>query len=186
MRRFSTRFSSAYPLALFALLADAAPTPEDPTQDVRCVPVAERGDRKLGCYVTATQEIGLLGATSVYWHIYSYPTRAAAESLRGRNAMVVESLGRVWGFAIAEAGWKASSGERVARVGPLPVTSAVKYTAVYRRGSSCPECGLAFTDIPVRRPGTCSPGSSASKHPGRDRSCGLERAASSRRARRWC
>ena len=45
---------------------------------------------------------------------------------------MIESLGKIWVFTIAEAGWRPSAGERVAEIGPLPVNpETTDYTAVY-------------------------------------------------------
>jgi hypothetical protein len=66
----------------------------------------------------------------MFWHIYPYPTRAAAEAAKPAPAgTVVESLGKVWLFVIANAQWRPSAGDRVARIGPLPVTRGTHYTA---------------------------------------------------------
>jgi quercetin dioxygenase-like cupin family protein len=62
---------------------------------------------------------------------------------------VVSSLGRIWLFTIAEAGWRPASGERVALAGPLSLVDAETYAAVYMEG--------------VFRPGMQSP---VHRHPG--------------------
>jgi quercetin dioxygenase-like cupin family protein len=67
----------------------------------------------------------------MFWHLYQYPSLAQAEAARAERGVVVESLGRVWVYTIADAEWKPASGERVAVVGPLPVTSGKQYTARY-------------------------------------------------------
>jgi quercetin dioxygenase-like cupin family protein len=108
------------------------------SQEVTCVPVAERAGRKLGCFVTATETLGRLPSAPVYWHIDSYKTRAAAESGKGQNGTVVESYGTVWLFTIGEANWKPNGGKRVARVGPLPVNEAASYTAQYMEATFMP------------------------------------------------
>jgi quercetin dioxygenase-like cupin family protein len=61
----------------------------------------------------------------------SYPARAAAETAKGPRGTVVESLGKIWLFTIAEAGWRPSGGKRVAEIGPLAVKPDTDYTAVY-------------------------------------------------------
>ncbi len=96
-----------------------------------CVPVSERAARQFGCFIIATQVVGELGQTPVFWHVSSYPTRTAAEVARGPGSAVVASLGRMWLFTIADAGWRPSSGEHVAEIGPLPVVAGVGYTAQY-------------------------------------------------------
>ena len=94
------------------------------------VPVTQRTS-DTGCYLTATLPLSsLLPGVPVYWHVYWYPARAAADAAGQRPAsIVVESLGTTWLFAIADAEWQAPAGHRVARIGPLPVLSAQHYTA---------------------------------------------------------
>jgi quercetin dioxygenase-like cupin family protein len=115
-----------------------------------CEPVAERAGREFGCFITAREELGPLpGHSSFYWHIDAFTTRAAAETARARRSTVVESLGSLWLFAIAEAAWRPATGERIASVGPLPLVKADVYAAVYMEG--------------VFRPGMRSP---IHRHPG--------------------
>jgi quercetin dioxygenase-like cupin family protein len=108
--------------------------------DGTCIPVAERAGRELGCFVTARQELGKLPASPpLYWHVDSYPTRAAAEAARGPRSTVVESYGRIWLFTIAPADWRpAPGGTRVDRVGPLPLVKADTFAATYMEGTFAP------------------------------------------------
>src|SRR5271166_3783173 len=94
------------------------------------VPVAQRTQER-GCYLDATQAISSMPTGPVYWHLYNYPTRAAAETARGPNGTVVEAFGKIWLYTVAEQGWKPSVGERVAVIGPLPVVPGKSYTARY-------------------------------------------------------
>lgn len=103
--------------------------------DGTCIPVAERAGRAFGCFITAREELGRLPASpTLYWHLDSYPTRAAAESARAARSTVVESLGKIWLFTIAPTGWRPKSGKRVARIGPLPLIDADSLAAVYMEG----------------------------------------------------
>src|SRR5262245_38334872 len=85
-----------------------------------CRPVAERTE-ELGGWITAVRAVGQLPQRPVFWHLDTYPTRAAAEATKGPRGTVVESLGKVWLFTIAEAGWRPAGGERIAEIGPLPL-----------------------------------------------------------------
>ncbi|GAC1398414.1 MAG: hypothetical protein NVSMB68_14180 [Thermoanaerobaculia bacterium] len=105
---------------------------------VTCIPVSQRAGRELGCFITATQPLGKLSRKPVYWHVDTYPTRAAAEAVKGRNGTVVDSYGKVWLFTIAGANWKSAHGEHVASIGPLPLGSAKKYTAIYMEATFVP------------------------------------------------
>jgi quercetin dioxygenase-like cupin family protein len=79
----------------------------------------------------ATEALGPLGKVPFFWHIDIYASRAEAEKAKGPRGTVVESLGKVWLFTIAENGWRPSGGERVAEIGPLPIDPDAAYTAEY-------------------------------------------------------
>lgn len=96
-----------------------------------CIPVGERAGREFGCFIVATQEIGRLDSARAFWHLSTLAGRSAREAADGPRGRVVESLGKVWLFTIAEAGWRPSQGTHVAAIGPLPVTTGVTYTAQY-------------------------------------------------------
>jgi hypothetical protein len=95
-----------------------------------CKPVSERTG-EVGCWITANTSLGLLPKEPIYWHLYTYSTRAAAESVKGPRGTVVESLGKVWLFTIDVESWHPSKGERVAVIGPLPVTPDIEYSSQY-------------------------------------------------------
>lgn len=115
-----------------------------------CEPIAERAGREFGCFITAREDLGPLPKDSaLYWHIDAFATRAAADAARTQRSTVVESLGRLWLFTIAEPNWRPATGERIATTGPLPLIGADAYAAVYMEG--------------VFRPGMRSP---IHRHPG--------------------
>lgn len=91
-----------------------------------------------GANAIATEVLGELPQTPLYWHLDTYPTRAAAEAAKGTHGTVVESFGRVWLFTIAEADWRPAGGERVARIGPLPLESGGSFTASYLEAATAP------------------------------------------------
>ena len=106
------------------------------------VPVAQRTS-DTGCYLTATMPLPKLPSGPLYWHVYSYPSRAVAEAVSQRpGSIVVESLGTIWLFAIGDAAWQASTGQRVARIGSLPVLAAKQYTARFMEAVFPPGQGL--------------------------------------------
>ena len=100
-----------------------------------CKPVSQRTG-EVGCWIMANTSLGLLPKERIFWHLYTYATRAEADAAKGPRGTVVESLGKVWLFTIDVEGWRSSSGERVAVIGPLPVIADVKY--------SCPIHGSDF------------------------------------------
>lgn len=120
-------------IALAAITATGAPVQAQ--TDGTCVPIAERAGRESGCFITARQELGRLPASPpLYWHLDAYPTTADAGRAGEPRSTVVESLGRIWLFTIAPAGWRSRGGEHVARIGPLPLVEADSLAAVYMEG----------------------------------------------------
>ena len=88
--------------------------------------------KEVGCYLTATETLHTLPTGDVFWHLYEYPTRAAAAAAKPRSfGTVAESLGKVWLYVIAAKEWQPASGKRVAVIGPLRVKPAAQYTARY-------------------------------------------------------
>jgi quercetin dioxygenase-like cupin family protein len=85
----------------------------------------------MGCYLTAVEPLGVMGQARVFWHLYTYPTRTAAEAAKGRRGTIVESFKRIWVYTIAESEWRPSTGERIAVIGPLMVEAGKQYTARY-------------------------------------------------------
>jgi Flp pilus assembly protein TadD/quercetin dioxygenase-like cupin family protein len=97
-----------------------------------CIPRSERAGNSLGCFITATQELGALPTASpIFWHLDAFPTRAAAERAKTARGTVVESFGKIWLFTIGPKSWRPSGGEHVADVGPLPVDAGGRYAAQY-------------------------------------------------------
>ena len=94
------------------------------------IPVSQR-TTEAGCYLTVEEPLGVLPAPALYWHIYTYPTRAAAEAARGPRSTVVEVFGKHWLYTIAEERWTPAAGERVTVIGPLLVEINKPYTARY-------------------------------------------------------
>ena len=100
--------------------------------EASCVPLSQRVANEFGCFITATQELGVLpSGAPIFWRIDAFPTRAAAERARTANGTVVESLGRVWLFTIGPKTARASGGEHIADIGPLPIEQGSRYAAQY-------------------------------------------------------
>ena len=97
---------------------------------VGCRPVKERTG-ETGCWILVNASVGKLPLGPVYWHLDSYPSRAAADTSKGPRGTIVEALDKVWLFTIAGADWHPLGGEHVARIGPLPVDPFAEYTARY-------------------------------------------------------
>ena len=91
-----------------------------------------------GAGAIATNVLGALPQVPLYWHMDTYPTRAAAEAAKTTRSSVAESFGKIWLFTIAEADWKPSGGERVAKIGPLPLNATGNFTASYLDAATQP------------------------------------------------
>ena len=104
-----------------------------------CLPISERAGREVGCWLIVAEPLGQLPQSEVFWHLDAFPTRAAAEAARGPRGTVVEALGKVWLFTIADSGWRPpGGGTREAEVGPIFVKAGERYTAQYAEGISNP------------------------------------------------
>jgi quercetin dioxygenase-like cupin family protein len=95
-----------------------------------CRPISER-TAEPGCWITAHAVLGSLPTAPLFWHLDTYPTRSAAVAAKGPRGTVVESLGRVWLLTVDVSGWRPSGGERMAEIGPLPVSADAVYAAQY-------------------------------------------------------
>jgi quercetin dioxygenase-like cupin family protein len=102
-----------------------------------CNTPASQRTSEIGCYLSGSEDLGSL-PREVWWHLYQYPRRAAAEAEKGPQGTVIESFGKVWLYTIAEAGWRPSGGERVAVIGPLLTTTGIRYTARYMEAAFPP------------------------------------------------
>lgn len=105
-----------------------------------------RRPSEIGCYLSAVQPIEQLPDDPVFWHLYSYPTRAAAEAATSHPASTAaESLDRVWVFTISNKQWRPAAGDRVAVIGPLSIPRAKQYTARYMEATFPPNRALITT-----------------------------------------
>ena len=95
-----------------------------------CIPIAQR-TRETGCWILIDEPVGRLPQPPLFWHLDTFPTRAAAEAAKGAGAAVVESLGKFWVMTIAGADFRAGSGEHVADIGPLLLNPQTEYSAMY-------------------------------------------------------
>ncbi|WP_394005050.1 hypothetical protein ACF3M1_08055 [Luteimonas sp. WGS1318] len=103
----------------------------------RCeTPVGDR-QGEIGCYLLDAHAVPDLPAQPLYWHIVAFPALADARAaVAGPRQQALMSQGRAWLFAIEPQTWNAGSGERIAVIGPLPVTRGLSYTARYMESST--------------------------------------------------
>ncbi len=114
-----------------------------------CLPAWLRMNAQAGCWLITSADLGILSSSKVYWQIDRFADRPSAEAAKTPNDTVVESYGKVWLFAVTADGLGRTRGERVAVVGPLPITPDTKYTADYMEGTFSP----GMRSIAHRHPG---------------------------------
>jgi quercetin dioxygenase-like cupin family protein len=117
-------------LAVVMGLAAAFAACEPALAQGTCKPIGERTG-EVGCWIIIDAALGQLPQQAIFWHLDTYPTRAAAEAAKGLRGTIVDSLGKVWLLTIEVAGWRPPGGERIAEIGPLPVRADTKYSAQY-------------------------------------------------------
>lgn len=148
-KRVGKTFAAATSIAFVVLVGFAAPRELLAQTGGACIPVSER-TTEFGCFVHAEEHLQEAPAGPVYWHIDRFPDRASAQAAKSANGTVVEILGHVWLFTIAEESWRPSAGEHVADVGPLTLPRASSLMATYMEGNFKP--GMQSTVH--RHPGT--------------------------------
>jgi quercetin dioxygenase-like cupin family protein len=116
----------ALPMQASSPAAQQKPAPELPT----CVPIAKRVG-EVGCWIILDEPVGRLPQEPVFWHLDTFPTRAAAEAAKRPGAAVIEAQGKVWLMTIDSAQFRAGAGEHVTRIGPLPTSPTIEYSAMY-------------------------------------------------------
>ena len=99
-----------------------------------------RGSRagEIGCWIIVDHPVGALPAAPMFWHLDTYPTGEAAEAAKTRSGTVVDAFGKFWLLTIAGREWRASSGQHVADIGPLPVREGISYSATYMEATFTP------------------------------------------------
>jgi quercetin dioxygenase-like cupin family protein len=95
-----------------------------------CVVVAPGENRpEFGCFRIGIAKGLKLKWPTVYWHLYAFPSRAAADTAKSPSGIVVEENGRVWLSEFGSRNRPMHGGHRIAVVGPLELLPAESYTA---------------------------------------------------------
>jgi quercetin dioxygenase-like cupin family protein len=66
---------------------------------------------------------------TVFWHLRTYPSLAAAKAAKSPSGIVVEEDGRVWLSEFGSKDRASQGGHRVALIGPLSLVAGKKYDA---------------------------------------------------------
>jgi hypothetical protein len=107
--------------------------------------VSER-TTELGCWILVDHPLGRIEQAAVFWYLDVYPTRPEAEKAGGPRGTIIESLGKIWLLTIEKAGWRPSvQGERIAEIGPLPVSVGKQYSALFMESISTPGNDFSHT-----------------------------------------
>jgi quercetin dioxygenase-like cupin family protein len=84
---------------------------------------------EFGCFrIGIAKDLKLKRAT-IYWHLYTFPSRAAADAAKSPSGIVAEENGRVWLSEFGSRNRPLHGGHRIAVVGPLKLLPAESYTA---------------------------------------------------------
>ena len=121
-------------LRVITILSLALSVPADGQSqdaDVGRVPIGERAGRAFGCFILESQPLGQLERAATFWHLETFPTRAAADSAKSGRGAVVEAFDKIWLLSIADAGWRTAGATHVAEIGPLPTKPGIAYTAQF-------------------------------------------------------
>jgi len=94
-----------------------------------CRPVSER-TQDVGCWIISNDPVGELASTQTFWHLDTFSKRDEAEAAKTKRSSIVQALGKTWLLTIEDAKWRATGGEHVSTIGPLPIIPGV-YAAQY-------------------------------------------------------
>jgi quercetin dioxygenase-like cupin family protein len=104
----------------------------------RCEIKASRQPAEVGCYLLDSLVMGRLSERPVYWHLYTFPSKQAADAETSGAAITAEAYGRHWLFALGDAAWRPDGGTRVAVLGPIPFLPDRDYTAHFAQSMLVP------------------------------------------------
>jgi len=117
-------------ITLFAVCAAIGQTLQaqgsgDDRHNHRLFPCMEDGLKSsdTGCQLLAKMKISQFPDAPLYWSLNKFPTRSAAEAAKVENSLVAEAEDRYWLFSFGPKDGAPKSGEVVASIGPLPLTS---------------------------------------------------------------
>ena len=84
---------------------------------------------EFGCFRIGIAKDLKLSRPTIYWHLYIFPNKPAADAAKTRSGIVVEEDGRVWLSEFGSRNRASNGGQRIAVVGPLKLESAGSYIA---------------------------------------------------------
>jgi quercetin dioxygenase-like cupin family protein len=84
---------------------------------------------EFGCFRIGIVKDLKLKRAAIFWHLYAFPSRAAADTAKSPSGIVVEEDGRVWLSEFGSRNRHSRGGHPIAVVGPLNLLPAESYTA---------------------------------------------------------
>lgn len=136
MRLFATSIRIHVVVVFLTIASAFAAAQTEPPGFGVCKPASQKktpGD--VGCWILGEQPVGTIDRPQAFWHLDVYPTRAEADAAKEPRSAVFESMGKVWLLTIERKGWRPSSvGQRMAEIGPIPVTAGQPYSALFMEG----------------------------------------------------
>ena len=95
-----------------------------------CVVIAPDEVRpEFGCFRIGISKDLKFKRSAIYWHLYTFPNKAAADAAKTPSGVVVEEDGRLWLFEFGARDRPSNGGQRIAIVGPMKLLRAESYTA---------------------------------------------------------
>jgi quercetin dioxygenase-like cupin family protein len=77
-----------------------------------------------GCQLLAKMQVARFPEEPLFWYLNRFPTKEAAEAAKDKSGFAVEAEGQFWLFSFGPKSAAPTQGERVASIGPLPLTSS--------------------------------------------------------------
>jgi quercetin dioxygenase-like cupin family protein len=107
---------------------DSSPTTHEHLVVPGCVSIPPGQKRpEFGFFCLATESGLRFSEPTVYWHIRTFPNRAAADAAKSATGIVVEEDDRVWLSEFGSRELALEAGQAVAVVGPMELSKAESY-----------------------------------------------------------
>ena len=112
-------------IVVFPVVAPVGAQAQD-AHDHRLFPCLEDGLKSSdsGCQLLAKIQVARFPEGPLFWYLNRFPTKEAAEAAKDKSGFVVEAEGQFWLFSFGPKSAVQKQGERVASIGPLPLTSS--------------------------------------------------------------
>jgi quercetin dioxygenase-like cupin family protein len=125
VQRCRTGITLLFALHIARVTVVHAQNPNNDIHNHRLFPCMEDGLKSSdsGCQLLAKMQIARFPEEQLFWYLDRFPTKEAAEARKGKSDLVVEAEGKFWLFSFGPKSAAQKQGQRVATIGPLPLTS---------------------------------------------------------------